>query len=285
MEGQTLRDRLARGQLKVHELVDLGIQTADALQGAHAAGIVHRDIKPANIFLTTRGQVKLLDFGLAKLTTVSPGPDSETLATAEHTAAGTTLGTVSYMSPEQAIGRGTGRTHRPVLARRRAVRSAPPAKPPFEGKTHAVILSAILNRAPTPPGLLNPDLPARLQDVITTCLEKDRELRYQSAADLRADLKRIRRDIESGRALVDASGSTATSSSAGPASRLGRSGARSSADSRADVDATHGEPRAVVCARSGGACGDPRCRVRMRVWHRGQPKSTVTADARRIPIG
>jgi serine/threonine protein kinase len=198
MEGQTLRDRLARGHLKVHELVDLGIEVADALQAAHSAAIMHRDIKPANVFLTHHGHVKLLDFGLAKTTATHPGPDSTTLKSGDLTAVGTTLGTVSYMSPEQATGDELdGRTD--LFSLGVVLYEGATGHRPFEGKTHAVILSAILNRAPAPPMLLNQDLPVRLQDIIITCLEKDRELRYQNAADLRADLKRVRRDIESGR--------------------------------------------------------------------------------------
>jgi serine/threonine protein kinase len=199
MEGQTLRDRLVRGHLKPHELVDLGIQVADALQAAHSAGIIHRDIKPANIFLTNRAHVKVLDFGLAKLTTVHPGTDSETtLGSADLTAAGTTLGTVTYMSPEQAAGEELdGRTD--LFSLGVVLYECATGRPPFEGKTHALVLSAILNRAPAPPTALNHELPLRLQEIILTCLEKDRELRYQSAADLRADLKRVRRDLESGR--------------------------------------------------------------------------------------
>ena len=199
MEGQTLRDRLVRGHLKPHELVDLGIQAADALQAAHSAGIIHRDIKPANIFLTSRALVKVLDFGLAKLTAVHPGPDSATtLATADLTVAGTTLGTVTYMSPEQAAGEELdGRTD--LFSLGVVLYECATGRQPFEGKTHALVLSAILNRAPTAPTTLNHELPLRLQEIILTCLEKDRELRYQSAADLRADLKRVRRDLESGR--------------------------------------------------------------------------------------
>ena len=198
MEGQTLRDRLVRGHLKVHELVDMGIQAADALQAAHSAGIIHRDIKPANIFITSRTHVKLLDFGLAKLTTVHPSPDSATtLATADLTVAGTTLGTVTYMSPEQAAGEELdGRTD--LFSLGVVLYECATGRPPFEGKTHALVLSAILNRAPAAPTTLNHELPLRLQEIILTCLEKDRELRYQSAADVRADLKRVRRDLESG---------------------------------------------------------------------------------------
>jgi serine/threonine protein kinase len=219
MEGQTLRERLARGHLKVYELVDLGIEIADALQAAHTAGIMHRDIKPANIFLTGRGHVKLLDFGLAKQTTVHPGADSTTLGSTELTHAGTTLGTVSYMSPEQATGEELdGRTD--LFSLGVVLYECATGRPPFEGKTHAVILSAILNRAPVPPAMLNPELPARLQEIILTCLEKDRELRYQNAADLRAELKRVRRDLESGRLQV-------SETTAAPAVTLGRTTASS----------------------------------------------------------
>ncbi len=199
MQGQTLRERLARGSLKVHEIVELGIQIADALQAAHAGGIIHRDIKPANIFLTERAQVKILDFGLAKLTAERLGFDSSTIDTPGHTRAGTTLGTIAYMSPEQATGEDLdGRTD--LFSLGVVLYECATGRQPFQGKTPAVILSGILNRAPVMPGVLNPELSVRLQEVITNCLEKDRELRYQSAADLRADLKRVRRDIESGHA-------------------------------------------------------------------------------------
>ncbi|MFN7914950.1 MAG: protein kinase [Vicinamibacterales bacterium] len=201
MEGQTLRERLTRGHLKVHELVDVGIQAADALQGAHSANIVHRDIKPANIFITGRGHVKILDFGLAKLAAGARGTNNETRDTPDLTAAGTTIGTVSYMSPEQATDEDLdGRTD--LFSLGVVLYECATGRQPFEGKVPAVILAAILNRAPVLPSVLNPELPTRLQDVIMTCLEKDRELRYQSAADLRADLKRIRRDLESGRTRV-----------------------------------------------------------------------------------
>jgi hypothetical protein len=195
LKGQNLRDRLAAGGLKIHQIVDIGIQIADALDAAHSQGIIHRDIKPANIFLTERGQVKLLDFGIAKLT-----PDfahSGTTAAPDLTMEGVTVGTISYMSPEQATGE--------VLDARTDLFSlgvvlyeCATGRQPFLGKTSAVILSNILNRAPVAPVALNPELPVHLQEIINNCLEKDRELRYQSAAGLRADLKRLRRDLESG---------------------------------------------------------------------------------------
>jgi serine/threonine protein kinase len=195
LKGHNLRDRLAVGPLKIHELVDIGIQIADALDAAHHEGIIHRDIKPANIFLTERHQVKLLDFGVAKLSETHKS--GGTTGTPELTAAGATVGTIAYMSPEQATGE--------VLDARTDLFSlgvvlyeAATGRPPFSGKTSAVILSAILNRTPIAPISLNPELPLHLQEVINNCLEKDRELRCQSAADLRAELKRLRRDIESG---------------------------------------------------------------------------------------
>jgi tRNA A-37 threonylcarbamoyl transferase component Bud32 len=196
MKGQSLRDRLASGPLKIHQLVDIGIEIADALHAAHSDGIVHRDIKPGNIFLTDRGHVKILDFGLAKLTPqfVASGT---TVEVPDRTIAGVTLGTVSYMSPEQATGDDLdGRTD--LFSLGVVMYECATGRLPFPGKTSAVILAAILNRAPVAPVAVNPELPLRLQEVINNCLEKDRELRYQSAADLRADLKRVRRDIESG---------------------------------------------------------------------------------------
>ena len=195
MKGKTLRDCLAPGPLKVHQIVDVGIEIADALHAAHSEGIIHRDIKPGNIFMTERGHVKILDFGLAKLTALFE--PSQTTRDFERTAGGVTLGTTAYMSPEQATGEDLdGRTD--IFSLGVVLYECATGRHPFPGKTSAVILSSILNRAPVAPVLLNPDVPLPLQDVINKCLEKDRELRYQSAADVRADLKRVRRDIESG---------------------------------------------------------------------------------------
>jgi serine/threonine protein kinase len=196
MKGETLRERLTSGPLKVDQLVDVGIEISDALHATHSDGIIHRDIKPGNIFLTERGHVKVLDFGLAKLTPRFSGSGT-THEVKDHTGAGVTIGTISYMSPEQAAGE--------VLDARTDLFSlgvvlyeSATGRHPFPGKTSAVILAAILNRSPVAPITLNPELPLRLQEIINNCLEKDRELRYQSAADLRADLKRLRRDIGSG---------------------------------------------------------------------------------------
>ncbi len=207
LKGQTLRELLTHGPLKIHQAVDLGIQVADALDAAHGAGILHRDVKPANLFLMDRGIVKILDFGLAKHvpeehadkasgTMVPLTTEPEPL-----TGEGVTVGTVSYMSPEQVTGELLdGRTD--LFSLGIVLYECVTGHRPFAGKTSAVILSAILNESPVAPVVFNPHIPARLQDVITNCLEKDRELRYQDAAGLRADLKRVRRDLESGNSAV-----------------------------------------------------------------------------------
>jgi hypothetical protein len=196
MKGESLRDRLNNGPLKVPLLVDIGTEVADALHAAHTEGIIHRDIKPGNIFLTERGHVKILDFGLAKLT--STLTTTTTTDRPPHTSAtGVTHGTPAYMSPEQATGENLdGRTD--LFSLGVVLYEAATGHHPFPGKTSAVVLAGILDRAPASPLSYNADLPVRLSEIISNCLEKDRELRYQSAADLRADLKRLRRDLDSG---------------------------------------------------------------------------------------
>jgi serine/threonine protein kinase/tetratricopeptide (TPR) repeat protein len=198
LEGETLAERIRKGPLELGALLDLATQIADALESAHAKGIVHRDLKPANLFVSPRGQAKILDFGLAKMDRAPEDGSQALTAAPEHlTGLGSTLGTVSYMSPEQARGQLTdARTD--LFSLGTVIYQMATGNLPFQGETSAVVFDAILNRDPMPVGQLNPALPAELGRIVGRALEKDRNLRYQSATDLKTELLRLRRDIDSG---------------------------------------------------------------------------------------
>jgi non-specific serine/threonine protein kinase len=203
LRGQTMRQAILGRSLPIDTLIELATQLADALDAAHTEGITHRDIKPANLFITERGHAKILDFGLAKLAQpAQTGEDTvdeaATLENANLTSPGATIGTIAYMSPEQARGEEVDpRTD--IFSLGAVLYEMATGRQAFTGKSTAVVFEAILNRAPTSPVRVNPDLPDELDRIIAKALEKDRDLRYQHASDLRADLKRLKRETDSGR--------------------------------------------------------------------------------------